>query len=87
MSICTAGRVLRFLDLVGLWDPSLAFVMGGAIAVGIVGSAVANARTHSFPGGALHMPAGRDIDKRLVLGSMMFGVRRTPNMRNRPGSQ
>ncbi len=68
------GKVLSFLDLAGLWDPSLAFVMGGAIAVGALAFAVAKKRTRSFLGGAMHVPTARDIDKRLVLGSLLFGV-------------
>ena len=50
------GKVLGFLDLAGLWDPSLAFVMGGAIAVGVFAFAVAKKRTTSFLGGAMHLP-------------------------------
>lgn len=68
------GKVLGFLDLAGLWDPSLAFVMGGAIAVGALAFAVAKKRTRSFLGGAMHVPTARHIDKRLVLGSLLFGV-------------
>ena len=68
------GKVLGFLDIAGLWDPSLAFVMGGAIAVGILAFAVAKKRTTSFLGGAMHLPSSRDIDRRLVIGSLMFGV-------------
>ena len=68
------GKVLGFLDLAGLWDPSLAFVMGGAIAVGALAFAVAKKRTRSFLGGVMHAPTARDIDKRLVLGSLLFGV-------------
>ena len=68
------GKVLGFLDLAGLWDPSLAFVMGGAIAVGASAFAVAKKRTRSFLGGAMHVPTARDVDKRLVLGSLVFGV-------------
>lgn len=68
------GKVLGFLDLAGLWDPSLAFVMGGAIAVGVFAFAVARKRTQSFLGGAMHLPTSRDIDRRLVLGSLVFGM-------------
>lgn len=68
------GKVLGFLDLAGLWDPSLAFVMGGAIAVGMFAFAVARKRTQSFLGGAMHLPTSRDIDRRLVLGSLVFGI-------------
>ena len=68
------AKVLAFLDVAGTWDPSLAFVMGGAIAVGLLAFAVAKKRTASFLGGAMHLPASRDITQRLVLGSMTFGV-------------
>lgn len=68
------GKVLGFLDLAGLWDPSLAFVMGGAVAVGVFGFAFARKRSQSFLGDAMHMPSARHIDRRLVIGSSMFGV-------------
>lgn len=68
------GKVLGFLDLAGAWDPSLAFVMGGAILVGLVAFAVAKTRTRSFLGAAMHLPTSRDIDRRLVLGSLTFGA-------------
>ena len=68
------GKVIGFLDLAGPWDPSLAFVMGGAIAVGALAFALARRRTVAFLGGAMHLPTARDIDRRLVLGSLGFGV-------------
>ncbi|WP_298213215.1 DUF6691 family protein [Acidovorax sp.] len=68
------GKVLGFLDLAGLWDPSLAFVMAGAIAVGAAAFAVAKKRTTSFLGGAMHLPTARGIDRRLVAGSFVFGA-------------
>ena len=68
------SKVVGFLDLAGLWDPSLAFVMVGAIIVGIAGYAVARKRTASFLGGAIHIPTARQIDRRLVLGSLVFGA-------------
>ncbi len=68
------GKVLGFLDLFGQWDPSLAFVMGGAIAVGFFAFAVARQRTMNFLGGALHLPRASQIDKRLVLGGLTFGA-------------
>lgn len=68
------GKVLGFLDLAGLWDPSLAFVMGGAIAVGLFAFALAKKRTTSFLGGAMHLPTSSDIDRRLVIGSLVFGA-------------
>ena len=68
------GKVLGFLDLFGAWDPSLAFVMGGAIAVGFFAFALARKRTTNVLGGALHLPKSSQIDKRLVLGGLTFGV-------------
>jgi len=67
-------KVLGFLDIAGLWDPSLAFVMGGAIIVGLVAFTVARKRTLSFLGFNMKLPANNRIEKRLVIGSMMFGV-------------
>ena len=68
------GKVLGFLDLAGAWDPSLAFVMGGGVLVGLVGFTLAKKRTTSFLGSAMHLPTSRDIDRRLVLGSFTFGA-------------
>ena len=68
------GKVLGFLDLAGVWDPSLALVMGGAIAVGIVAFTVARKRTVAFLGGAMQLPTGQSIDRRLVIGSLVFGA-------------
>lgn len=68
------AKVLGFLDLAGAWDPSLAFVMAGGIGVGLVAFAVARRRTRSFIGEAMHLPAARDIDRRLVGGSLVFGI-------------
>lgn len=67
-------KVLGFLDLAGLWDPSLAFVMAGAIAVGIVAFSVARRRTLSFLGLGMKLPAATHIDARLIVGSLLFGV-------------
>ena len=68
------GKVLGFLDVSGHWDPSLALVMGGAILVGVFAFALAKKRTTSFLGGALHLPKASQIDRRLVVGSLLFGV-------------
>jgi uncharacterized membrane protein YedE/YeeE len=57
-----------------IWDPSLAFVMGGAIAVGFFAFALARKRTTSFLGGPLHLPKSTRIDQRLVLGGLTFGA-------------
>ena len=68
------GKVQGFLDLFGPWDPSLAFVMGGAIAVGLFAFSLAKKRTTTFVGGALRLPQSRDIDMPLVVGSLIFGA-------------
>ena len=68
------AKVQAFLDLAGEWDPSLAFVMVGAIVVGIVAFRIANDRTSSFLGGTMHLPTKSNIDRRLILGSVVFGV-------------
>lgn len=68
------SKVIGFLDVAGLWDPSLAFVMGGAILVGVVAFRFARKRTAAFLGGAMRLPTRDDIDRRLVLGSLVFGV-------------
>jgi uncharacterized membrane protein YedE/YeeE len=68
------GKVLGFLDLFGQWDPSLAFVMGGAILVGFFAFALAKTRTTNFLGGALSLPTSNVIDKRLVIGGLLFGA-------------
>lgn len=68
------GKVLGFLDLAGPWDPSLAFVMGGAILVGVFAFAVARKRTTSFLGDAMRLPTSGVIDRRLVGGGLLFGA-------------
>lgn len=68
------GKVIGFLDLAGAWDPSLALVMGGAIAVGFFAFGLAKKRTRNFLGGALTLPSSRHIDRPLVLGSLLFGA-------------
>ena len=68
------AKVLGFLDLAGAWDPSLAFVMGGAIGVGVLAFGVARTRTASLLGAPLKLPTARQIDRRLVGGSVLFGI-------------
>ena len=68
------AKVIGFLDVAGTWDPSLAFVMGGAILVGFFAFAFARKRAATFLGHALHLPERRDIDARLVGGSVVFGI-------------
>lgn len=68
------AKVLGFLDLAGPWDPSLLFVMGGAIGVGAVAFGVARRRARSLLGVAVQWPAKTTIDPRLLGGSLLFGV-------------
>ena len=68
------GKVIGFLDVAGTWDPSLAFVMAGAILVAFFAFAFARRRAQTFLGGALELPERRDIDARLVGGSIVFGI-------------
>ena len=68
------AKVKGFLDLFGAWDPSLALVMGGAIAVGTVGFALARRRTLSWTGARIEVPASTVIDSRLLLGGVLFGA-------------
>jgi uncharacterized membrane protein YedE/YeeE len=68
------SKVIGFLDLFGSWDPSLALVMGGAIMVGFFAFTVAKKRTTTFLGGVLRFPTNMDIDKKLVIGSVLFGT-------------
>jgi uncharacterized membrane protein YedE/YeeE len=68
------AKVLGFLDLTGLWDPSLALVMAGAIGVGALAFAIAGRRTTSLIGLDMKLPTSRELDRRLLAGSVVFGV-------------
>ena len=68
------AKILGFLDLAGKWDPSLALVMAGAIAVGLVAFALARRRTVSALGLPMQLPSASTLDARLVGGSLVFGI-------------
>ena len=68
------SKVIGFLDLAGPWDPSLAFVMGGAVLVGLVAFRIARTRSRTILGGPLRLPEATHIDRRLLLGGLAFGV-------------
>lgn len=68
------AKVLGFLDIAGLWDPSLAFVMVGGIAIASIGLLVAKKRTLSFLGLQMRLPTSKHIDRPLILGGMIFGI-------------
>lgn len=68
------AKVLGFLDLVGAWDPSLMFVMGGAIGVAFFGFAAVGRRKLTPSGEPINLPTARRIDRPLVIGSLLFGI-------------
>ena len=68
------AKVLNFLDLFGDWDPSLAFVMGGAVLVAFIGYRLSWARGLPLLGGQFDLPTRTDLDARLLSGAALFGV-------------
>ena len=68
------AKVIGFLDLAGRWDPSLAFVMGGAILVGLLGFRFAAGHDTALLGERMRLSSVTEIDRRLVLGALLFGV-------------
>ena len=67
-------KVVGFLDIFGAWDPSLALVMGGALAVSLVAFPLVTKRGKPLFDDLLHLPTRNDIDAPLVVGSALFGV-------------
>lgn len=79
LGICVSGmnlpsRVKGFLDIAGSWDPTLAFVMGGAVAIGLVGFRLARGRSRALLGEELRLPTSRSIDAPLFFGATIFGI-------------
>lgn len=68
------AKVLGFLDITGDWDPSLAFVMIGAIAVGFFAFREARQRTWSVLGLSIDLPERTNIDRPLIIGALLFGI-------------
>lgn len=68
------AKILNFFDVAGTWDPSLAFVMGGALAVTFLGYRLVLRRPAPMCDSQFHLPKAREIDRPLVLGSMLFGI-------------
>lgn len=68
------AKVQGFLDFAGIWDPTLAFVMGGALAVNAGGYALTRRRAQPLFADAFALPADRAIDAQLVGGAALFGV-------------
>lgn len=68
------GKVSAFLDLAGAWDPSLAFVMGGGLAVNLFAFRLLQKRQAPLLAGQFFMPKASDIDRNLIIGALLFGV-------------
>ena len=68
------AKVLAFLDVTGRWDPILAFVMAGAVAVSATGYFVARRRGRPLLASRLEIPTRRDLDPRLIAGAAVFGL-------------
>ena len=68
------AKVLNFFDIAGTWDPSLIFVMGGALVTTFIGYRLVCRRKAPLLADAFGVPAARSIDARLIGGSAVFGV-------------
>lgn len=68
------ARVLGFLDLFGVWDPTLMFVLGGAVITNVIGYRLTMRRKHPLFAGSYQLPTRRDLDARLVGGAALFGI-------------
>jgi len=68
------SKVIGFLDIAGVWNPSLAFVMLGGITVATLAFRFATTQTQSFFGSAFQIPTTTQIDWRLIIGSLLFGI-------------
>lgn len=68
------AKVQNFLDFFGQWDPSLGFVMGGAIAAGLVAFTWAKQRKTALLGAPMQLPTSTAIDSKLLTGSALFGI-------------
>ncbi|MFZ9407289.1 MAG: DUF6691 family protein [Burkholderiaceae bacterium] len=68
------AKVKGFLDLAGAWDPSLALVMGGGIAIGVFAFALARTQKVSWSGDPIDLPTSNRIDARLLIGGALFGT-------------
>lgn len=68
------AKVLGFLDVAGLWDPSLIFVMLGAISISFVGFRLAKQRNKTLIDTELFLPNKQHVDRPLIIGSLLFGI-------------
>jgi uncharacterized protein len=67
-------RVLGFLDVTGIWDPTLLFVLGGAVGVSIIAFRFVLRMPHPILAGSFQLPKRKDIDRTLIMGAAIFGV-------------
>jgi uncharacterized membrane protein YedE/YeeE len=68
------AKVLGFLDITGDWDPSLALVMAGAVAVSFIAFRIAKSQHRPLFGDTFQLPTRQDIDAPLIIGAILFGV-------------
>ncbi|MGM0535023.1 MAG: DUF6691 family protein [Pseudomonadota bacterium] len=68
------ARVLGFLDIAGAWDPTLMFVLGGAVVTNFIGYRLVLKRAAPLFGERFHLPTRQDLDVRLIGGSALFGI-------------
>lgn len=68
------AKVLNFFDIMGIWDPSLIFVMGGALVTTLIGYRLVFRRAAPVLDGRFQIPTSRVVDARLVGGSALFGL-------------
>ena len=68
------AKVIAFLDIFGNWDPSLAFVMGGALIVTAIGYRLVWTRQKPVFEERFQIPGNRKVDTRLAIGAVLFGI-------------
>lgn len=68
------AKVQGFLDIFGAWDISLALVMGGGLIVAFIGVKIAKRQQNSWIGSVIEMPTKTTINKKLLIGAMLFGI-------------
>ncbi|MDL0433744.1 YeeE/YedE family protein [Marinobacter sp. TBZ242] len=68
------ARVLGFLDIAGEWDPTLIFVLGGAVVTTFIGYRLVLRRSSPLFGDAFQLPTKRELDGRLLGGATLFGI-------------
>lgn len=67
-------KVIGFLDFFGTWDPALMFVMGGGVTLNLILFKIILKRKHPVLESDFSMPTANQIDKRLIIGSALFGI-------------